>query len=159
LRDIGLPTVWLCHGAEYEGRQPEAMRPPTDEELPGDGLPEGMTASDLITFGTVDYGDLYLHRHDGSVHIWSRLDGVTDKTLVRLAPDLDVFTRVLEAVYRYSNACWHPYPVEGGQNAVAEEFMDEIDEPAPGLFDRETPCGEVWSWLYAGITELGVDGF
>ncbi|MDC0766754.1 SUKH-4 family immunity protein [Streptomyces sp. HD] len=159
LRDIGLPTMWLCHGGQYKARRPEAMRPPTDDELPKGGLPDGVTASDLISFGTVDYGELYLHRHDGSVHIWSRLGGATDRTLVPLAPDLDVFTRVLEAVYRYSNACWHPYLVEGGQDAVAEVFMDEIDELSPGLFDRKTPCGEVWSWLYAGITELGVDGF
>lgn len=159
LRDVGLPTLWQCHMAEYEARPVDAMRPPGAGDLSEDGLPDGVTAADLIAFGTCDHGELYLHRHDGSVYIWSRLDGPTDKTLVALAPDLDAFTRILEAVYRYSNACWHPYPVEGGQDSVAQEFLDEMDELAPGLFDRKTSSGEVWSWLYAGITELGVDGY
>ncbi|QGV81859.1 SUKH-4 family immunity protein [Streptomyces ficellus] len=159
LRDIGLPAQWLCHTAQYETLPPGAMRSPTDDELPGDRLPAGVAARDLIAFGSAEYGELYVHRHDGSVHIWSNLHGPARAALVPLAPDLDVFTRVLEAVYRYSNACWHPYPVEGDQDAVAELFVDEIEGLAPGLFDRGTPCGEVWSWLYAGITELGVDGF
>ncbi|WP_128435293.1 SUKH-4 family immunity protein [Streptomyces cyaneus] len=159
LREIGLPTLWQCHGAEYETRTADAMRAPGAGDLSEDGLPSGVTAADLMAFGTCDYGELYLHRLDGSVHIWSRLDGPTDKTLVPLAPDLDVFTRILEAVYRYSNACWHSYPVEGGQEYVAQTFLDEVNELAPGLFDRKTSSGEVWSWLYAGITELGVDGF
>lgn len=42
---------------------------------------------------------------------------------------------------------------------MAEEFLEEMDELAPGLLDTDTPSGTVWSWLYAGITELGVDGF
>jgi hypothetical protein len=159
LRDIGIPAWWQCHMAEYEARPADAMRPPGAGDLAEDGLPGGVSAADLIAFGTCDYGELYLHRHDGSVHIWSRLDGPTDKTLVPLAPDLDAFTRILEAVYRYSNACWHPYPVEGGQEAVTQVFLDEAEELAPGLFGPETPSGVVWSWLYAGITELGVDGF
>jgi hypothetical protein len=159
LRDIGLPVWWVSHGGQYETLLPDAMRPPADGVLSEDGLPSGVTAADLVTFGSCDYGELYLHRHDGSVHLWSRLDGPTDRTLVPLAPDLDVFTRILEAVYRYSNACWHPYPVEGDQEVVAEVFLDEMEQLAPGLFGPQTPSGVVWSWLYAGITELGVDGF
>ncbi|WP_405578590.1 SUKH-4 family immunity protein [Streptomyces sp. NBC_01092] len=158
LSGIGLPTWWVCHGAEYEARPAGAMRPPADGDLSEDGLPGGVSASDLIGFGAFEYGELYLHRHDGSVHIWTRV-GARGKALVPLAPDLDVFTRILEAVYRYSNACWQPYPVEGGQDAVGELFLEEMDDLAPGLFDRETPSGEMWSRLYAGITELGVDGF
>lgn len=76
-----------------------------------------------------------------------------------LAPDLDVFTRALEAVDRYRNACWHPYPVEGGQEEVTELFLAELAELAPDLSDPDTATGRVWSWLYAGITELGVDGY
>ncbi|MFI1731050.1 SUKH-4 family immunity protein [Streptomyces acidicola] len=159
LRDIGLPAWWVCHGAEYQAHSADAMRPPADGALPEHGLPSGVAAEDLIAFAACDYGELYLHRHDGIVHIWSRLDGPTNQVLVPLAPDLDVFTRVLEAVYRYSNACWHPYPVEEDQEAVSRMFLDEIDELAPGLLDPNTPGGMVWSWLYAGITELGVDGF
>ncbi|MGI5378632.1 SUKH-4 family immunity protein [Streptomyces sp. CA-251387] len=159
LRDIGMPRWWVCHGVEYEAHSADAIRPPADGVLSEDGLPSGVAAGDLIAFGAFEYGELYLHRHDGTVYIWSRLDGPTKRTLVPLAPDLDVFTRILEAVYRYSNACWHPYPVEGDQEAVAQVFLEEMDELAPGLFDRETPSGRVWSWLYAGITELGVDGF
>ncbi|MBT2421257.1 SUKH-4 family immunity protein [Streptomyces sp. ISL-22] len=159
LRDVGLPKWWVCHQAEYEARSADAMRPPADGDVSEDGLPAGVVAADLIAFGTCDYGELYLHRRDGSVHIWSRLEGPTDETLVPLAPDLDVFIRVLEAVYRYSNACWHPYPVEEDQEAVAQVFLDEVEELSPSLFDAETPSGMMWSWLYAGITELGVDGF
>ncbi|MFE6176769.1 SUKH-4 family immunity protein [Streptomyces sp. NPDC056464] len=159
LREIGLPTLWMCHGAQYEARPADAMRPPADGDLSGNGLPDGVRTSDLIAFGQVDYGELFLHRHNGSVHMWSLLDRKAGGKLVQLAPDLDVFTRVLEAVYRYSNACWHPYPVERGQDAVTAVFLAEIDELAPGLLDRTTPSGHVWSWFYAGITELGVDGF
>ncbi|MEU6370745.1 SUKH-4 family immunity protein [Streptomyces sp. NPDC046931] len=159
LRDIGLPAWWACHGAEFTAHSADAMRPPAEGTLSEDGVLGGVAAADLIAFGTCDYGELYLHRHDGSVYIWSRLDGPTNRTLVPLAPDLDVFTRVLEAVYRYSNACWHPYPVEQDQEAVAQVFLDEVDELAPGLLDQQTPGGILWSWLYAGITELGVDGF
>ncbi|EKX65324.1 SUKH-4 family immunity protein [Streptomyces ipomoeae] len=159
LRDTGLPMWWTCHGGQYETHKPDAMRPPVDGALSENGLPTDVTAPDLIAFGSCDYGDLYLHRHNGSVHIWSRLDGATNQTLVPLAPDLDAFTRTLEAVYRYSNACWHPYPVEGDQEDVAQLFLDELNELAPGVFDPNTPSGTIWSWLYAGITELGVDGF
>lgn len=78
---------------------------------------------------------------------------------MNLAPDLDVFTRVLEAVYRYSNACWHPYPVEGEQETVTQEFLGELEELAPGFFDPQVPSGALWSWVWAGITELDVDAF
>ncbi|MFF4212722.1 SUKH-4 family immunity protein [Streptomyces sp. NPDC001796] len=159
LRDLGLPAWWSCNGAEYQTHSADAMRPPDDGALCPDSLPSGVSATDLIAFGTCDYGELYLHRQDGSVYIRSRLDGPKNRVLVPLAPDLDVFTRILEAVHRYSNACWHPYPVEEDQEAVAQVFLGEIDELAPGLLDRTTPSGTVWSWLHAGITELGVDGF
>ncbi|MFC8090000.1 SUKH-4 family immunity protein [Streptomyces sp. NPDC057301] len=159
LRDIGLPAMWVCHSAQYDAHPADAMRPPADGALSEEGLPDGVAAGDLIAVGAFEYGELYLHRHDGTVHIWSGLQGPAKRTLVPLAPDLDVFTRILEAIYRYSNACWHPYPVEGGQESVTQFFLDEMDELAPGLFDRDTPSGTTWSWLYAGITELGVDGF
>ncbi|MFE5916926.1 SUKH-4 family immunity protein [Streptomyces sp. NPDC056468] len=159
LRDIGLPALWVCHGATYEARPADAMLPASDGALSAEGLPDGVAAADLIVFGACEYGELYLHRHDGTVHIWSGLQDPTKRTLVPLAPDLDAFTRILEAIYRYSNACWHPYPVEGSQDWVAHLFLEEMDELAPGLFDRDTPSGTTWSRLYAGITELGVDGF
>lgn len=158
LRDVGLPTWWVCHSGQYETRPVDAMRPPAREGLAGKGLPDSVAAEDLIAFGDTEYGELYLHRHDGTVHIRSRLTG-PDDALVLLAPDLDVFTRVLEAVDRYRNACWHPYPVEGGQEDVTELFLAELSELAPDLADQDTPTGTVWSWLYAGITELGVDGY
>lgn len=159
LRDIGLPAWWVCHGVEYVAHAADAMRPPAEGALPPDGLPSGVAVPDLIAFGTCDHGELYLHRHDGSVHLWSEPARGAGPTLVPLAPDLDVFTRVLEAVHRYSNACWHPYPVEEGQEAVARVFLEELDELAPGLFDPGTAAGTAWRWFYAGITELGVDGF
>jgi hypothetical protein len=45
------------------------------------------------------------------------------------------------------------------QESVTQFYLDEMDELAPGLFDRDTPSGSTWCRLYAGITELGVDGF
>ncbi|MFF9109706.1 SUKH-4 family immunity protein [Streptomyces sp. NPDC014805] len=159
LREVGLPAWWVCHGAQYETRPLDALRPPAEGALPASALPEGTAAGDLIAFGDTEYGELYLHRHDGTVHILSRLTRRGDEVLVPLAPDLDVFTRALEAVDRYRNACWHPYPVEGGQEEVAELFLAELADLAPDLADPDTPAGTVWSWLYAGITELGVDGY
>ncbi|WP_371591045.1 SUKH-4 family immunity protein [Streptomyces sp. NBC_00470] len=150
LRDVGIPARWACHGVGFTSYAPEELRPATT----ADDLPQ-----DLIGFGTCDYGDLYVHGRDGSVHIRSRLEGPTNGTLVHLAPDLDVFTRVLEAVYRYSNACWHPYPVEGEQETVVQDFLDELEALAPGFFAPQAPSGVLWSWIWAGITELDVDGF
>ncbi|MDG4864027.1 SUKH-4 family immunity protein [Streptomyces sp. T-3] len=150
LRDIGVPTWWGCHTAEYKAVAPDAMKPPADGSV---------TGGDLLALGSWSYGDLYLHRLDGSVHIASTIDSEQHPTMVRLAPGLDVFIRALEAVYRYANACWHPYPTEGDQEAVTQVYLAEMAELAPGLFDPATPSGYVWSWIYAGITELGVDGF
>ncbi|MFE2265538.1 SUKH-4 family immunity protein [Streptomyces griseosporeus] len=159
LRDVGLPAWWVCHSGQYRTHPVEALRPPAPGTLPDEGLPHGVAPADLIAFGDTEYGELYLHRHHGTVHIRSRLTRGGGEALVPLAPDLDVFTRVLEAVDRYRNACWHPYPVEGGQEDVAELFLAELAELDPALSDPDTPTGRVWSWLYAGITELGVDGF
>ncbi|MDQ8702005.1 SUKH-4 family immunity protein [Streptomyces sp. LHD-70] len=149
LTGIGLPAWWSCAFDEYETYTPDAMKPAV-----GDGLPE-----DLIALGSCTYGEVYLHGAEGTVHVHGNSDGPSNGELVTLAPDLDVFTRALEAVYRYSNACWHPYPAEGDQDDVTLVFLDELNELAPGLFDKGTPSGELWSWIYAGITELGVDGY
>ncbi|WP_149826698.1 SUKH-4 family immunity protein [Streptomyces tailanensis] len=159
LTEIGIPAWWVCHGCEFDALAADAMRPPADGALSEEGLPDGVVAADLIALGSCEHGELYVHRHDGSVHIWTKLGRKTGEGLVAIAPDLDFFTRALEAVHRYSNACWHPYPVEGGQDSVAQVFLEEMDELAPGVFDPDTPGGTVWSWIYAGITELGVDGF
>jgi hypothetical protein len=116
-----------------------------------------VTPANLLAFGACDNGELYVHRHDGSVHIWSQLDGPA-KRLVLLAPDLDVFTRILEAVYCYSSACWHPYPVEEDQEAVAPVFLEEMDERGPGPVRRgdarrhgvEVGCTQAspsWGWI------------
>ncbi|MFM9366667.1 SUKH-4 family immunity protein [Streptomyces sp. Da 82-17] len=151
LRDVGVFRRWTGPSGQYQGHGAGAMTPPAAEELSG---------TDLLTLGTCDYGDVFLHRREGSVHVLTRLDGVPGRTLVTIAPDLEVFTRTLEAVHRYSNACWHPYPTEVDQEFVRDHhFLDELDERSPGLFDRATPAGEFWSWMYAGITELGVDGY
>ncbi|MDI3404435.1 SUKH-4 family immunity protein [Streptomyces cavernicola] len=150
LRDVGVPRWWNSHAAEYDGYGPEAMVPPTADELSG---------ADLLTLGSSTYGEVYLHRREGSVHVRGNSEGPSDRTLVTLAPDLDVFTRTLEAVHRYSNACWHPYPAEGDQDDVALLLLDELNDLAPGLFDKGTPSGELWSWIYANITEIGVDGY
>jgi hypothetical protein len=66
LWEIGVPAPWQCHGVEYEPRPADTMRAPGAGDLPENGLPDGVTAADLIAFGTCDHGELYLHRHDGS---------------------------------------------------------------------------------------------
>ncbi|MER7170584.1 SUKH-4 family immunity protein [Streptomyces mesophilus] len=162
LRDVGVPAYWACHGAEFELLPPDAWESPAEGALAQDGLPEGMAADDLLVFAGTDYGKVYLHRREGSVHIWTnttRPGGVGGHFLIRIAPGLDVFTRCLEAVHRYRNACWHPYPDEGDQEDLAQVYLAEMEELAPGLFEPGTPSGELWSWLYAGITELSEDGF
>ncbi|MBC9711441.1 SUKH-4 family immunity protein [Streptomyces sp. TRM66268-LWL] len=162
LRGVGVPTYWACHGGEFELLPLDAWRAPADGELSADGLPQGVTPGDLLVFARVDYGRLYLHRSAGTVHIWTKVtrpQGVGHPFLIAIAPDLDVFTRCLEAINRYRNACWHPYPDEGDQEDLAEVYLAEMEELAPGLFERGTPSGELWSCLYAGITELSEDGF
>ncbi|WP_229898844.1 SUKH-4 family immunity protein, partial [Streptomyces capoamus] len=116
LRDVGLPAWWVCHSAQYETHPLDVLRPPAEGALPDAGLPDGVAAADLIAFGATDHGELYLHRHDGTVHIRSRLTRGGDEVLV-------------------------------------------LAELAPDLSDQDTATGRVWSWLYAGITELGVDGY
>ncbi|MFJ9732650.1 SUKH-4 family immunity protein [Streptomyces sp. NPDC101171] len=73
LRDVGLPIWWVCHSGQYETRPADAIRPPAREDLAGKGLPDGLSAEDLIAFADTEFGELYLHRHDGTVHIRSRL--------------------------------------------------------------------------------------
>ncbi|MFJ9414423.1 SUKH-4 family immunity protein [Streptomyces sp. NPDC101227] len=158
LRDIGLPENWTCG---YDGIDPhpaDAMTTPDTDALRGTRLPERLKADDLLALGTSDHGKLYLHRHDGTVHIGAALQGreAKGRVLIGLAPSLDVFTRYLEGVHRYANACWYPYPDE---QDIVEVFIAEMDALAPGVFDPETPSGEVWSYFYAGITELSECGY
>ncbi|WP_199545841.1 SUKH-4 family immunity protein [Streptomyces sp. N35] len=162
LRDVGVPTHWACHGGRFRLNALDAWLPPAEGDLSEDGLPAGVTAADLLAFAGIDYGKVYLHRSEGSVHIWTRTttpSGSGQPFLIRIAPDLDVFTRCLEAIHRYRNACWHPYPDEGDQEELAQVYLAEMEELAPGLFELGTPSGELWSRLYAGITELSEDGF
>lgn len=63
LRDVGIPARWACHGVGFTAYAPEELRPATA----ADDLPQ-----DLIGFGACDFGDLYVHGRDGSVHIRSR---------------------------------------------------------------------------------------
>ncbi|MFE0374969.1 SUKH-4 family immunity protein [Streptomyces inhibens] len=150
LRDIGLPAWWACAWTTFEPCPAGKMTPPGEGALDRVALPDGLAAADLLTLGSSEHGELYLHRHEGGVHIVS-----DDHDLVRLSPDLDHFTRVLEGVRRHMEACWHPYPGEGGPSA----FLDEMDALAPGTVDSDGPGGVMWSYFVAGITELNEDGF
>jgi hypothetical protein len=122
----------------------------------------GIQAADLLTLGTSDHGNLLLRRRDGTVLIAlaAQGHGVYAREVIELAPDLapdlDVFTRYLEGIRRYTNACWYPYPDE---EDAAELFIAEMDALAPGVFAPETRSGEMWSYFYAGITELSEYGY
>ncbi|KUJ64978.1 hypothetical protein ACZ90_52465 [Streptomyces albus subsp. albus] len=158
LRDIGLPSWWGCAWTTFEPREAEEMTAPSEEDLDGAELPDGLTAGDLLALGSCEHGELYLHRRDGTVHIHAdgTVLGTPADEVVPLAPDLDVLTRGLEGVRRYMNACWHPYPGEEDMGGI---FLMELDGLAPGLLDPDNPGGRIWEHLVAGITELGEDGF
>ncbi|MGW2729587.1 SUKH-4 family immunity protein [Streptomyces sp. NPDC001494] len=73
LRDVGLPIWWVCHSGQYETRPADAMRPPGSGGSGRKGSADGLSAEGLIAFADTEFGELYLHRHDGTVHIRSRL--------------------------------------------------------------------------------------
>ncbi|MGW1378622.1 SUKH-4 family immunity protein [Streptomyces sp. NPDC002446] len=146
LRDIGLPSWWACAWTTFEPCPAGKMTPPDEDAA---ALPEGLAATDLLTLGSSEHGELYLHRREGSVHIVEDGD-----ELIRLSPDLDHFTRVLEGVRRYMDACWH-----GPEETPHDDFLAEMDALAPGTVDPSGPSGRVWQYFVAGITELNEDGF
>lgn len=150
LRDIGLPARWACAWTTFEPCPAGKMTPPGKGALDGVVLPDGLAADDLLTLGSSQHGELYLHRREGGVHIVAE-----GHDLVRLSPDLDHFTRVLEGVRRHMDACWHPYPDEAGPGA----FLEEMDALAPGTVDSDGPCGKMWKYFVIGITGLNEDGF
>ncbi|MEU9113161.1 SUKH-4 family immunity protein [Streptomyces sp. NPDC048483] len=152
LRDIGLPSFWACAWTTFEVYPARKMVPLAgEEELGYAELPDGLDATDLLPVGEVEHlGDLYLHRRQGSVYAIG--DG---SDLVQLSPDLDHFTRLLEAVRRYMSACWNSYP---GEDAT-EGFLEEVDRLAPGVVGSGGPSGEIWEDFIAGITTLNEDGF
>ncbi|WP_432094918.1 SUKH-4 family immunity protein [Streptomyces sp. bgisy100] len=149
LRDVGLPSWWACAWTTFEPCPAAEMTPPGEAELTGVALPAGVEAADLLLLGSSEHGELYLHRREGGVHI------VTEGECVRLSPGLDHFTRVLEGVRRYMEACWHPRP---GEDAT-EDFFAELDALAPDTLDPGSRSGEVWEYFTAGVTVLNEDGF
>ncbi|MEU2794259.1 SUKH-4 family immunity protein [Streptomyces sp. NPDC007100] len=158
LTDIGLPTWWSCGSITFEPRPAEEMTALSHGALQGIRLPEGLQAVDLLALGTCESGDIYLHRREGTVHICASADDLStpDDVMVELAPDLDLFTRCLEAVRRYMNACWYPYPDEPD---MGQMLLMEMDDLAPDLFDPDTHSGAIWEHLFAGVTELGPHGY
>ncbi|MFF4697779.1 SUKH-4 family immunity protein [Streptomyces chattanoogensis] len=153
LRDIGLPSWWACAWTTFEPSLTSGTTPLDDDALVRVALPDGLEATDLLILGSSEHGDLYLHRCEGSVHIVDIVGGNWD--LIQLSPDLDHFTRVLEGVRRYMDACWHPYPDEDG----IADFLEEMDGLAPGTIDSNGPSGQMWLYFIVGITGLNEDGY
>ncbi|WP_407547415.1 SUKH-4 family immunity protein [Streptomyces sp. Pv4-95] len=141
LRDIGLPLGWVCGWESIDLLPADALPTPEGDALQGVRLPQGTQVADLLSLGTSDHGDLFLHRRDGTVFIALAAQGQDGHgwEAIELAPDLDVFTRYLEGIRRYTNACWYPYPNE--ENA-AEVFTAEMDALAPGFFDYYIHCDD-----------------
>ncbi|TJZ42488.1 hypothetical protein FCH28_34345 [Streptomyces piniterrae] len=160
LRDIGLPEWWACAWTTFDPYPPNKMTPPDESSLKDVTLPDGLEASDLLALGSSEHGELYLHRREGTIHISAAADelGATadGEVMVEFAPDLDLFTRCLEGVRRYMNACWHPYPDEQEMGSM---FLMEMDGHAPDCVDADSPSSAIWSYFVAGITELNEDGF
>ncbi|MFG2894948.1 SUKH-4 family immunity protein [Streptomyces sp. NPDC048248] len=158
LRDIGLPLGWVCGWESIDLLPADALTTPEDDALQGVRLPQGTQVADLLSLGTSEHGDLFLHRRDGTVFIALAAQGQDGHSweAIEIAPDLDIFTRYLEGIRRYTNACWYPYPDE---EMAAEVFTAEMDALAPGFFAPETRSGEMWSYFYAGITELSEYGY
>ncbi|MFE6936131.1 SUKH-4 family immunity protein [Streptomyces sp. NPDC057699] len=149
LRDIGLPARWACGWTTFTPCPAKDMTPQDAAATPSAALPDGTDPADLLPLGTTPHGTLHLHRRDGSVHL------VHAAERIRLSPDLDHFTRLLEGVRRYMDACWHPRPDEDPKN----DFLTEMDALAPGTLNSQRPSGAQWEYFIAGITELDEDGF
>ncbi|MFJ8919464.1 SUKH-4 family immunity protein [Streptomyces sp. NPDC102415] len=150
LRDIGLPARWACGWTTFTPCPAEDMTPQDTAATPAAAaLPDGTDPSELLLLGTTPHGTLHLHRRDGTVHL------IHAAECTRLSPDLDHFTRLLEGVRRYMDACWHPRPDEDPKN----DFLAEMDALAPGTVNPHTPSGTMWQYFIAGITDLDEDGF
>ncbi|MFF3829344.1 SUKH-4 family immunity protein [Streptomyces sp. NPDC002458] len=149
LRDIGLPARWACGWTTFTPCPAKDMTPQDAAATPAAALPDGTDPADLLLLGTTPHGTLHLHRRDGSVHL------VHAAERIRLSPDLDHFTRLLEGVRRYMDACWHPRPDEDPKN----DFLTEMDALAPGTLNSQRPSGARWEYFIAGITDLDEDGF
>ncbi|MGY4989438.1 SUKH-4 family immunity protein [Streptomyces nigrescens] len=158
LREVGLPKQWRSYKADFVLRPEDEPAEVDESAVAGVRLPDGTVAADLLALGRSVHGALYLHRHDGTVHIAASSAelGEPGPVLVELAPDLEVFTRCLEAVRRYLSAVSAPYP---GEPDMTEVFAAEMDALAPGLLDPDTPRGVLWSHFTWALTEWDGDLF
>ncbi|MEV7616619.1 SUKH-4 family immunity protein [Streptomyces sp. NPDC089799] len=158
---------------------PETLRhPATRDLLSGPGLPEWWgagtvtfraesagprpdSADGLLRLGGFDFG----YCDEGDVLV----DGTTGAVLLRqpdatfgsggeepfpLCRDTEVLVRFLEGVRRHMGSCWDGHEAEGGISGFRRS-MRALD---PEAIDGD-PSGEVWGHVFAGITELGIDGF
>ncbi|MFG3345825.1 hypothetical protein ACGF1Z_12290 [Streptomyces sp. NPDC048018] len=73
-----------------------------------------------------------------------------------LARDTETFVRrLLEAVYRFTGACWDGHPGEDGRC----DFLREVAALELLTVDEECPAQDVWGHLFAAVVELGPWGF
>ncbi|MCW7990435.1 hypothetical protein XF35_35555 [Streptomyces platensis subsp. clarensis] len=158
LREVGLPKQWRSYKADFVLRPEDEPAEVDESAVAGVRLPDGTVAADLLALGRSVHGALYLHRHDGTVHIAASSAelGEPGPVLVELAPGLEVFTRCLEALRRYLSAVSAPYP---GEPDMTEVFAAEMDALAPGLLDPDTPRGVLWSHFTWALTEWDGDLF
>ncbi|MDI3406313.1 hypothetical protein [Streptomyces cavernicola] len=155
LTGIGFPVSWQCGFASVDLLPPDEMAPPAEDELPDVEIPDGVEPADLLALATSEFGRIYVHRRDGSVHIAASADdlGAPHDVLVRLADDLDHFVRCLEAAYLEMSRAWHPYPDESGSSG------DICIAPGLEFLELHSPEFEIWRCLLAGVTELNEDGY
>ncbi|NBE52210.1 SUKH-4 family immunity protein [Streptomyces boluensis] len=157
LTGVGFPASWQCGYASVDLLAPADMVPPTDDELRGTEVPDGIEPADLLAFAVSEFGRIYVHRRDGSVHIAASAADLGRRhqhgVLARLADDLDHFVRCLEAAYLEMSRSWHPYPDEGGGSG------DICIAPGLDLLDPRSPAAVMWGCLLAGVTELSEDGY
>ncbi|MFK0253859.1 SUKH-4 family immunity protein [Streptomyces sp. NPDC090445] len=140
---VGLPAWWACGSATFSLAWTE------------DGAKEPEPDADgLLHLGTVEVGygftRVLVDPGTGAVSAVSEDGGPFP-----FARNTETFVRLLETVYRFAGAFWSPHPAED----VHADFEREVEALEPGALDTDTPCGEAWEHVFAGVTELDVWGF
>ncbi|MGW4690420.1 SUKH-4 family immunity protein [Streptomyces sp. NPDC004244] len=142
LATAGLPAWWACGSATFR------------LAWTGEGAKEPEPDAGGLLLGTFEIG-----YESTAVLVDPRTGAVSavreDEGPFPLARDTETFVRLLEAVYRFAGAFWSPHPAEDAR----ADFEREVEDLEPGALDTDTPGGEAWEYLFAGITELNVWGF
>ncbi|MCF2533525.1 SUKH-4 family immunity protein [Yinghuangia soli] len=157
LTDVGLPSWWAAGMATFNVAKQPVPLPEVEPETPE---PSGPALEDLVHLGTfeIGYGDrsrLCVHRGTGRVYLHRKAAGAAHGPVFPLVRDVAAFAAYLEGVQRFMGACWDPYPGETG----AADFAAEMTALDPDAMTAGTPAYATWEHFFAGITQLGVDGY